>query len=83
MTLQSIERISSDSHPPTYSEQQRTIAVGLAVGNHAIKLSTAAKDYVVRSQSLDYHPDLLNGSNTLLLGEAITTDIFSGQACRW
>ena len=79
MTLQSIERISSDSYSPTYSEQQRTIAVGLAVGNHAIKLSTAAKDYIIRSQSLDYHPDLLSGSNTLLLGEAITTDIFSGQ----
>ena len=56
----------------------RTTAVGLAVGNHAIKLSTDTKQLIVRSQSLNYHPDLLTGSDTLLLGEAVETPIFEG-----
>ena len=68
--------------PPTASKgggRERTAAVGLAVGNHAIKLSTGAQDYVIRSQSLNYHPDLVSGTDNLLLGEAIATDIFSGK----
>ena len=77
--LQSLNTISVQDTSATLTKTERTVPVGLAVGNHAIKLSTAAKDYVVRSQSLDYHPDLLSGSNTLLLGEAVTTDIFSGK----
>lgn len=59
--------------------RQRHIAVGLAVGNHAIKLSTDQRSYVIRSQSLPYHPDLLTGSDSLLFGEAIQTPIFTGQ----
>ena len=58
---------------------ERTAAVGLAVGNHAIKLSTAQRDYVIRSQSLSYHPDLVSGTDSLLLGEAVATNIFSGK----
>ena len=59
--------------------QQRTTAVGIAVGNHAIKLSTDLSRYVIRSQSLTYHPDLLTGSDSLLLGEALSTPVFEGQ----
>lgn len=59
--------------------QLRTIPVGLAVGNHAIKLTTDRQSYIVRSQSLPYHPDLLTGSGTLLLGEALQTPIFTGR----
>ncbi|MEO0373237.1 MAG: hypothetical protein AAF329_01160 [Cyanobacteria bacterium P01_A01_bin.17] len=59
--------------------QLRTIPVGLAVGNHAIKLSTDQQRSVIRSQSLPYHPDLLTGSGTLLLGEALKTPIFMGR----
>ena len=59
--------------------RERTVAVGLAVGNHAIKLSTTQQSYVIRSQSLDYHPDLVSGTDSLLLGKAIETDIFDGQ----
>lgn len=77
--LQSLNTISVQDTPSAFLKTERTTAVGLAVGNHAIKLSTAAEDYVIRSQSLDYHPDLLSGSSTLLLGEAVTTDVFSGQ----
>ena len=61
------------------SGQQRTTAVGLAVGNHAIKLSTDTQTRIIRSQSLPYHPDLLTGSSTLLLGEAVSTPIFDGK----
>lgn len=61
------------------SGQHRTTAVGLAVGNHAIKLSTAGQTCVIRSQSLPYHPDLLTGSTSLLLGEALKTPIFEGK----
>lgn len=57
---------------------QRTTTVGLAVGNHAIKLCTDNAQLIVRSQSLNYHPDLLTGSNSLLLGEAVETSIFEG-----
>ena len=77
--LQSLNTVSAVDQAVIPSHSERTTAVGLAVGNHAIKLSTAQKDYVIRSQSLDYHPDLLSGTDSLLLGEAITTDIFSGQ----
>lgn len=55
------------------------VAVGLAVGNHAIKLSTDTQTRVIRSQSLTYHPDLLTGSSTLLLGESLSTPIFDGK----
>ena len=53
-------------------------AVGLAVGNHAVKLSTLQQSTIIRSQSLAYHPDLLAGSESLLLGEAISTPVFQG-----
>ena len=77
--LQSLNTIPVLKEVDSLSSTERTISVGLAVGNHAIKLSTDKKDYVIRSQSLDYHPDLLSGSDHLLLGEAITTNIFSDQ----
>lgn len=77
--LQSLNAISEPSAAATGSGTERTVAVGLAVGNHAIKLSTAAQDYVIRSQSLNYHPDLVAGTDSLLLGEAIATDIFIGK----
>ena len=57
---------------------QRITPVGVAVGNHAIKISTRSANLVVRSQSLPYHPDLLSGSDKLLLGKAINTPIFEG-----
>lgn len=56
----------------------RITAIGVGVGNNAIKLSTAEKDLVIRSQSLNYHPELLAGSDKLLLGEALSTSVFSG-----
>ena len=76
---QSLNSISApvDTTSPPGTEQ--TVATGLAVGNHAIKLSTAQRDYVIRSQSLNYHPDLVSGTDSLLLGEAIATDIFTGK----
>lgn len=62
----------------TLPGQQRTTPVGLAVGNHAIKLSTDRRSYIIRSQSLPYHPDLLAGSDTLLLGNVIDSPTFQG-----
>ena len=53
-------------------------AVGLAVGNHAVKLSTPQQSTIIRSQSLAYHPDLLAGSGSLLLGKAISSPVFEG-----
>jgi len=58
---------------------KRMEAVGLAVGNHAVKLSTSERSTIIRSQSLTYHPDLLAGSDALLLGEALSTPIFEGR----
>ena len=77
--LKSLDSISvpTGTAPPPGSKRME--AVGLAVGNHAIKLSTAQQDYVIRSQSLNYYPDLVSGTDSLLLGEAIATDIFSGK----
>lgn len=76
--MQSLETVSPvNSHQITYG-QNRTISVGLAVGNHAIKLSTDKKDYVIRSQSLTYHPDLVAGSDSLILAESVATPVFSG-----
>lgn len=74
-----LEALPSRQEPVFSNGQLRTIPVGLAVGNHAIKLSTAGQNYVVRSQSLNYHPDLLTGSDSLLLGEALQTPIFAGK----
>ena len=77
--LQSLNTISAPDTAAFPIGSERTAAVGLAVGNHAIKLSTAQRDYVIRSQSLSYHPDLVSGTDSLLLGEAIATNIFSGK----
>lgn len=77
--LQSLNTISTSDFGVPPPGTGRTIAVGLAVGNHAIKLSTASEDYVIRSQSLNYHPDLVAGTDSLLLGEEIATKIFSGK----
>ena len=77
--LQSSNTALSPPIASKVSGRERTVAVGLAVGNHAVKLSTGVKDYVIRSQSLNYHPDLVSGTDNLLLGEAIATDIFSGK----
>lgn len=79
MSVQSLEAISTQNGRVTTTGQNRTTAVGLAVGNHAVKLSITERDYVIRSQSLTYHPDLVNGSDSLLLGEAVATEIFTGQ----
>ena len=67
--------------PPVASKasgRERTAAAGLAVGNHAVKLSTGVKDYVIRSQSLNYHPDLVSGTDNLLLGEVIAHAVETG-----
>jgi hypothetical protein len=77
--LQSLNTISASAISVSPVSSERTAAVGLAVGNHAIKLSTAQQDYVIRSQSLSYHPDLVSGTDSLLLGEAISTDVFTGK----
>lgn len=77
--IQSLERVKPLQTLSNDDGQQRTTAVGLAVGNHAIKLSTLERSIVIRSQSLTYHPDLLAGSDTLLLGEALQTSIFEGR----
>lgn len=77
--LQSLNTISEPLAASRGNGKERTAAVGLAVGNHAIKLSTASQDYVIRSQSLNYHPELVAGTDNLLLGEAIATDIFTGK----
>ena len=76
---QSLNSVLAPVDATSPSGKERTTAVGLAVGNHAIKLSTALRDCVIRSQSLSYHPDLVAGTDSLLLGEAIATDIFSGK----
>lgn len=80
-----LQRLETQVPPPTLSRpfslasgNERTVAVGLAVGNHAVKLSTDTRQLIVRSQSLNHHPDLLTGSDTLLLGEAISTPVFDG-----
>ncbi len=77
--VQSIERLSKSVAPSKAYGVKRMVAVGVAVGNHAIKVSTTQGDYIVRSQSLSYYPDLLSGSKTLLLGEALSTPIFEGS----
>lgn len=69
---------ASTTVSPASRETDRTVPIGLAVGNHAIKLSTMGKNLVIRSQSLNHHPDLLSGSDALLLGEAIETPVFEG-----
>ena len=76
--LQSLEKIKPVTASPEQNGQHRLTAVGLAVGNHAIKLSTAERSTVIRSQSLTYHPNLLAGSSQLLLAEAVRTPIFDG-----
>ncbi|MGC1307831.1 MAG: hypothetical protein WA885_11415 [Phormidesmis sp.] len=77
--IQSIERPFAPTQHFQTPGQKRIAAVGVAVGNHAIKVSTENGDLIVRSQSLPYHPDLLAGSDTLLLGEALSTPLFEGK----
>ncbi len=77
--IQSIERLSTPISAKQAHGEKRMVAAGVAVGNHAIKVSTVQGDHIVRSQSLSYHPDLLSGSKALLLGEALSTPIFEGK----
>lgn len=77
--IQSIERPFAPARSYRRNTEKVLAPVGVAVGNHAIKVSTVEGDLIVRSQSLPYHPDLLSGSNTLLLGEALSTPIFEGK----
>ncbi len=65
---QSLNSISAPVDATSPPGKERTVTAGLAVGNHAIKLSTSQRDYVIRSQSLNYHPDLVSGTDSLLLG---------------
>lgn len=62
-----------------FTGQQRTKAVGVAVGNHAIKLTSDSKDYVIRSQSLTEFPDQVTPTDERIFAKAVDTGLFSGR----
>lgn len=87
MTLQSTEALlppieaapANGCTAPFNNHAVPLVPVGVAIGNNAGKISVDGADYVIRTQSIEDHPNMLKGSDRLLLGDFLESSIYAGK----